>query len=66
MNPDDLKVVACRLMTGMARYMEFTLSDGQTVRVADPARIEAIVAALESGAPIARLGEPPDPPCCCL
>jgi len=42
------KVVAFRLVTGTARYAEFTLSDGQTVRVADPAKIAAIVAASET------------------
>lgn len=52
MEPNGHKVVACRLITGMARCIEFTLSDGQTVRVADPAKIDAIGAAFESGAPI--------------
>jgi len=52
MKPDDLKVVGCLLITGTARYIEFTLSDGQTIRVADRAEIEAIVAGSDSDAPI--------------
>lgn len=52
MKSDELRVVGCRLVTGAARYVEFTLSDGQTVRVADAAKIDAIVAASDSQAPI--------------
>jgi hypothetical protein len=52
MKPNDLKVVGCRLITGTARYIEFTMSDGQTMRVADRAKIEAIVAGSDSGTPI--------------
>jgi len=52
MKPNDLKVVGCRLITGTARHIEFTLSDGQTIRVVDRAEIEAIVAGSDSDAPI--------------
>lgn len=52
MKSDDLRVVACRLVTGVSRYLEFTLSDGQTARVADPAKIDAIVAASDREGPL--------------